>query len=315
MFEYTHKNHFKFGYRIHDDHYWMYPTPANPEHEFAVAYGVCKYDPENFREECFRAARLIHESSDEKANILFSGGNESEIVVRSFLAQNLPFNVSILKFKNNLNLHDISFAVVFCEQYGISYDVIELDIKNFLEGEVFDYAERTKCPSPQLPPTMWLADQIDGLPIMGSGEPYLSKVVPDDYIPGKSPYEPSEWVFQEKERIQAWYRHFLIQNRPAVPGFFQYTPELMYMFLKSPVVQELVSNKREGKLSTVSTKGETYRLWFPDMIDRPKFHGFEEIMEWDQVARESLQEQYGQYDRVKSVEYSAFCRMLSHGKI
>ena len=313
MFDYTHKNHFQFGYRIHDNHYWMFPHCADAEHEFAVKYGVCKKPPFNFKGECYRAARLIHESSDEIANIMFSGGNESEIIVRSFFDQGLPFKVSILKFKQNLNLHDIAFAVVFCEQRGIEYDLVELDIKQFFDGEVYAYAERTQCPSPMLPPTMWLADQIDGLPILGSGEPYVAKVIPDDYIPGESPYEQSEWVFQEKERIQSWYRHFFVQQRDAVPGFFQYTPELMYSFLNSPTVHGLVDNKRIGKLSTVSTKGEIYRLWFADMIPRPKFTGYEKIMDWDETVREVLEEKYGQYSRIESMEYSKFLRRLLHG--
>ena len=313
LFNYTHENHFKFGYRIHDDDYWMLPRCADPEHKFTVTYGVCKKPPFNFKGECYRAAQLIHESSDEIANIMFSGGNESEIVVRSFADQAIPFKVSILKFKRNLNLHDISFAVVFCEQRGIKYDIIDLDIEQFFDGEVYEYAERTQCPTPMLPPTMWLADQIDGLPIIGSGEPYLAKVVPDAYIPGESPYEPSGWVFQEKERIQAWYRHFIIQQREAVPGFFQYTPELMYSFLNSPIVHELVDNKRVGKLSTVSTKGEIYRLWFADMIPRTKFNGFEKVMDWDETVREELEEKYGQYSRIESIEYNEFMKRLRDG--
>jgi hypothetical protein len=217
-----------------------------------------------------------------------------------------------MKFKKNLNLHDIAFAVTFCEQREIPYDIIEIDIEYFMEYEVFEYANRTHCPTPQLPPTMWLADQIDGLPILGSGEPYVAKVVPENYVPGESPYEPSEWRFQEKERIQAWYRHFFLQNRPAIPGFFQYTPELMYMFLTSSTVKNLVSDRCVGKLSTVSTKSEIYRSWFPDMIDRPKFHGFEKIMEWDESVREVLENYYGVYNRVAEFEYHAFVRRLWH---
>lgn len=320
MFEYTHENHFQFGYRINDNDYWMFPHCAEPEYEFIVKYG--KYSPvlpqhvysTNFAAECYRAARLIHESSDEISNIMFSGGNESEIVVRCFHDQKIPFRVSILKFKNDLNLHDVAFAVVFCEQRGIPYDIIELNIRGFLETEVYDYAERTKCASPMLPAIMWLADQIDGLPILGSGEPYLSKVVPDDYIAGVSPYERSAWMFQEKERIQSWYRHFMVQQRDAVPGFFQYTPELMYEFLDSPVVHELVEDKRHGKLSTVSTKGETYRLRFRDMIPRPKFHGYEKITELESFARDALVEEYGQYDRVVSIDYFEFMRRLRYGR-
>jgi hypothetical protein len=314
LFNYTHDNHFAFGYEFLGNHYWMRPTASDAKGAtFAVGYGRCQYEPTNFKTECYRAARLIHESSDEIANIMFSGGNESEIVVRSFFDQQIPFKVSILKFKQNLNLHDISFAVVFCEQRKIPYRIFELDIKDFWDDEIYEYAERTQCPTPQLPSAMWLADQIDGLPVMGSGEPYIAKIIPDDYVPGESLYEPSEWQFQEKERIQAWYRHFLIQERPAVPGFFQYTPELMYSFLSSPIVRELVNNERHGKLSSVSTKGETYRLWFADMIPRPKFSGFERVMDWEVIVRESLTEKYGQYDRVVSVEYHKFLDNLRYG--
>jgi hypothetical protein len=314
LFNYTHENHFAFGYKFNDHHYWMEPKASDVEGAtFAVGYGRCQYEALNFKVECYRAAQLIHESTDLIANIMFSGGNESEIVVRSFHDQGIPFKVSILKFKHNLNIHDISFAVVFCEQRNIEYDIFELDIKDFWDDGIYEYAKRTQCPTPQLPSAMWLADQIDGLPVMGSGEPYIAKVVPDDYVPGESPYEPSEWQFQEKERIQAWYRHFLLQDRPAVPGFFQYTPELMYTFLNSPVVRELVNNERHGKLSSVSTKGETYRLWFSDMIPRPKFSGFEKVMDWEEIIRESLTEKYGQYDRVVSVEYHKFLDNLRYG--
>ncbi len=313
MFEYTHKNHFQFGYYNNDSHQWMPPRCADAEHEFAVRFGVCKYYATNFRAECENAATLISQSADDFLNIMFSGGSESEVVVRTFLNLKIPFKVSIMKFKNDLNIHDISFAVVFCEQHGIKYDIFELDIKNFLDDEMFEYAERTQCPSPQLPATMWLADQIDGLPIMGSGEPYIAKVVPDDYVPGVSPYEPSEWRFTEKEMIQAWYRHFIIQGRDAIPGFFQYTPELMHSFLCHSTIVNLTHDRQVGKLSSVSSKSEMYRWWFPDMIPRPKFTGFERITEWDEVARENLSEKFGRFNRVVSTEYNDFMHRLQHG--
>ena len=312
-FNYTHNNHFRFGYfDASDRQAWWFRTPPGTENmEWMVEFGTC-YErmPTDFKEEVYRTAQLIEASTTEIPNVMFSGGNESEVVIRGFRDLGIPIKISILKFKKNLNLHDVAFAVVFCEQRGLDYDIIELDIEHFMEHDVFEYSNRTCCPSPQLAPTMWLADQIDGLPILGSGEPYVAKRVPEGYVPGESPYEPSTWYFQEKERIQAWYRHFIIQRRPAVPGFFQYTPELMYMFLTSPVVNDLVANKRVGKLSTVSTKGETYRLWFPDMIGRPKFHGFEKIMDWDETVREVLTQTHGKYDRVAEFEYHDFVHRL-----
>ena len=283
---------------------------------WVIGFNTCTYRPHSLREECYRAARLIHESAEEIGevpNLLFSGGSESEIVVRSFHEQQLPFRVSILRYKKNLNLHDIAFAVTFCIQRKIPYDIIDLNIVKFWEDEVDEYAARTHCPTPQLPPTMWLADQVEGIPVLGSGEPYVKKDVPEDYEPGVSEYKPSMWFFEEKERIQAWYRHFFRQQRPAVPGFFQYTPELMYMFLVDPVVMQLVNNQRIGKLSTVSSKSEIYRGYFKDMLVRPKFGGFEMVMAEEEIVRERLTEWYGDFNRSSLIEYSQMVGMLSAG--
>ena len=310
-FDYTHRNHFKFGYFDSGQRQaWWYRSPPGTENmEWMVEFGIAD-ELEGFRAECHRAAQLIEASTDDIPNIMFSGGMESEVVVRAFRDMRVPFKVSILQFKKNLNLHDIAYAVAFCESREIEYDIIPLDIERFMEHEVYDYCNRTQCPTPQLAPTMWLADQIDGLPILGSGEPYVAKRVPLDYVPGESPYLPSPWYFQEKERIQAWYRHFIQQGRPAVPGFFQYTPELMYEFLTSKMVKKLVANEVVGKLSTVSTKSNIYHRAFSEMTRRPKFHGFEKIMDWDQTVREVLSEGYGQYDRVAEFEYHDFVERL-----
>lgn len=305
MFEYTRDNHFRFGYynAFASAAEWFACPLGREDKQWMVEFGACTRKPGSFREECYRAAMEITDSTDETPNIMFSGGCESEIVVRAFRDQCLPFKVSILQFTGNLNLHDIAFAVTFCEQNEIPYDIYRLNVKDFLDFEVYQYANRTQSVSPQFCTTMWLADQIDGLPILGSGEPYVRKSLPFDYVPGESPYEPSPWFFEEKEKVQAWYRHFMNQERPAIPGFFQYTPELMYAFLNHPVVHELVTDQKIGKLSTVTSKSRIYYHEFPDMTPRPKFTGFEKIPEWDETVREVLLDEYGAYNRAAQFEY------------
>jgi hypothetical protein len=310
-FDYTHKNHFWFGYRREDLSTIGYCDPKGTDtYKWDISFGQCEYIPTSFRDECDRAARLISESTDEIPNIMFSGGMESEIVIRSFERQHLPFRVSILRFKKNLNIHDICFAVTYCESRSIPYDIIDLNIETFMEEQVYEYAERTKSCSPQLPPTMWLADQIDGLPILGSGEPYVYKQVPEDYISGESPYESSDWFFSEKERIQAWYRHFIQQNRPAIPGFFQYTPELMYSFLSHSIIKLLVNDEYHGKLSAVTSKNNIYKSWYDDLWNRTKHTGFEKLSELDETVRENLLDLYGNYNRMASIEYHTFMSKL-----
>ena len=108
LFDYTHKNHFKFGYWSDTGGpHWFLPPDGTEELTWTVDFGFCEYKPTNFKDECYRAARLITDSTTEIPNIMFSGGNESEVVVRSFMDQEIPFKVSILKFKKNLNLNHL----------------------------------------------------------------------------------------------------------------------------------------------------------------------------------------------------------------
>ena len=50
------------------------------------------------------------------------------------------------------------------------------------------------------------------------------------------------------------------------------------------------------------------------MIPRPKFHGYEKITELESFARDALVEEYGQYDRVVSIDYFEFMRRLRYGR-
>ena len=52
---------------------------------------------------------------------------------------------------------------------------------------MWDLAEKTRCITPQLVSTMWLVSQIDDYAILGSGECYIVKDIPKDYVPGVSP--------------------------------------------------------------------------------------------------------------------------------
>ena len=44
-------------------------------------------------------------------------------------------------------------------------------------------------------------------------------------------YPKRPWYMHEREKIAAWYRHAMLTDRPAIPGYFQYTPEVMLSFL------------------------------------------------------------------------------------
>ncbi len=306
----THNNHFKFGY----DYEW-FRFRQSPLDKWMVSYGACERPVDDFKTECLATAALIRDTTSEPLRVLLSGGSDSEIVVRSFHEQGIPFRAAICQFNDNLNIHDISFGVVLCQQLGVPFDLIQLNISKFLEGDFLKYAEPTMCRSPELCSTMWLADQVDGVPILGSGECYVVKRVPTNYIDSESPYERTPWDMYERELIASWYRHFMLpgKERYAVPGFFQYTPEIMLSFLRDERVVDLVNDRIIGKRSTMTSKMGIYQKYFP-LADRKKYSGYEFLESQVMDCRVELRRRWPESGAMFLTEYNDLVDMLE-GKL
>src|SRR4051794_32718324 len=106
-------NHFEFGYNGEPFNF-----RTSPEDQWFARYGKCERKTESFRKECLQTARDISAVADGKVSVLFSGGVDSEAALRSFVRADQPVQAAILKFKNGLNEHDISYAVTACEELG-----------------------------------------------------------------------------------------------------------------------------------------------------------------------------------------------------
>jgi len=319
MYNYTHKQHFKFGY----NNEW-FNQRTSPDDKWHVDYGSITQQPKDFKYESFRVAQLIENESMRLGlpiDLMFSGGTESEMMVRSFVEQGIPVYVHIMRFKDGYNQHDIKDAEAYCEAHGIKPIYHDLDILDFWKNGCWDYAERTKCISPQLLSTMWLMDQLDGLPVMGSAECYLAYEDLDKYQYYDSnvrqvirkridEYPVKPWYMHEREKIAAWYRHPMSQDRAAVPGYFQYTPEIMLAFLLDPFQQELAQCMHRGKLSNTSTKLQVYENYFPNLQQRQKTTGFEKIMKYDAIVRRELYKKYTMYKAEAKWEYNSLIKHL-----
>jgi hypothetical protein len=296
--ELSHKNHFKFGY----DGRW-FAVRQSAEASWCVTYGRCERPVRDWRAECIETARLIRAGTDLDLWVLFSGGIDSEVVLQSFMFAGIPVKAAITCFRNDLNRQDVRHAVKFCETHRISYRLLHLDIARFFEsGEALEYADRTKAVQPQLLHTMWAMDQLDGYPILGSGECYLVKRSAQTEGP-MTPGSPDAWEMFEKERIAAWYRHLIARKRPGCGGFFQYTPEIMLAYLLDPTVADLCNNRLAGETDTMRLKPSVYRKHFL-LEPRKKYHGFENILYLDDALRPELRRRHGACDAIFKTTYA-----------
>lgn len=94
------------------------------------------------------AAELCAATLGSKPALCFSGGIDSQAMLQCWMEAKLDFTVYVLVFENDLNLQDVEHAKHFCKKKGINLKTINLNIKNFLARENFDYAEKYLCVSP-----------------------------------------------------------------------------------------------------------------------------------------------------------------------
>lgn len=226
----------------------------------------------SWKAECIRAAQIISKEASDPITLLFSGGLDSEFMIRVFTEAGVKFKVGIINY-NNWNVHDTKYAYDYCNQYSIDPITVNVDIEKLITSEEFeDIAVNAKCCAHQMIPVMKGLTLFDGTVIMANGEPYFKN------------YE-GNWVWQETEKVNAYNNFYSNYNINGTPDFLRYTPEMVLAFANNPLVKDLVANKLPGKLSTRTSKIKIYSDGF-NFIPREKYTGWEKIQEsiWHEKA-------------------------------
>lgn len=294
MKELTKDNHFKIGYNNN----W-FNTRKSPNDKWNVKYGRCTQEPGSFRDECEKAAKIIRERTNKRINVLFSGGIDSEVVVRSFINSGIEINCVICDLCG-YNLSDIKHAISFCKNFNISFEIITLDIKEFWKLKLNKKAEITKCISPQFPVLMWLSDQIEGYNIIGSGDCFLKK----NY---------DKWFMVEREKVASIYRYYILKDKDGAPAFFQYSPELILSFLNEPLLREFLEETK--MMDSKNIKPAIYKKYWKDIKPRKKLTGYEKLEDLDLFYRSQLENKFkGSNDEIFT-EYQELIDSISPIKI
>lgn len=234
MNAFSKNNHLKYGFT--ED---FLPEAMNSI--FHIGLGDLSTPVQSFSAECIRAALDIQIMARGKnIYITLSGGVDSECVLRSFIMAKVPIKVAILKFKDDLNWHDVDPAITICNQLKVNYTLIEIDIFEFLAKEIhLRYAADYKLSSPMIASHLWLAEYIienlQGFPIF-SGDfarirrptntqlrlPKAESVQLGEYV-----ICPEEWYFASLANQDHFALDRLFHQKKVfgVANFYLYSPE------------------------------------------------------------------------------------------
>lgn len=258
-------NWYKWYY---DDHLFSNQTSNK---KFTTSFS-CRYTnrPLSFKEELIGAAKSVMNHYSNKPSILFSGGLDSDIMLRSFLAAGAKPNVYIYRYEKDYNIYDVSYAVTICSMLGVDYKIIDFNLEKFFSTDAVRLSSIAQIDRPRALPYCSFLEQTEGVPILGASDLSIQRTS-DDYSTKGS------WAVRCWEHDVAWSKFIKTINRPAVGEWFKWTPGLVLSYTKTKWCQRLINDKIYGKLGVNSTKIEGYREAYPDLIDRKKQTGFEYV--------------------------------------
>lgn len=281
----------------------LYNLRSSSESIFQCHYQRANYIPISFKEECIKVCNKISDYSEKQKRIpiiLYSGGLDSEVVIRAFIESGKPFKVVVNKFSNNLNSHELFYVDRFLKSKNLKAEYVDIDIEKWLiSEESFLMADLSKCPYSEMLPTTKLIDlvyfQMNGIPILGNGD-FYARVVDD------------VWTYIEFEYIVSWMRYCVEKNIIGAINFFQQTPEIVLSMARDPLISTTIQESIEPNLRL--TKYKVYQKYWPEVEIREKFNGAEKIQNLCDMINEKYLFKYSKYTDKWSMPLDKFIDMM-----
>jgi hypothetical protein len=200
---------------------------------------------------------------NEPLDILFSGGIDSEIVLRVYKELKIPVNVFICRYENEYNYREFTHAIKICDSLSISPTIIDFNLERFIENEAYDIWTKCYSPSSGWLPQIKIAELVDNIPVYCDGEPYWKRQ--SDGI----------WMYELDEASRCWANYYCGINRSVITQWYEYSPEIILSHLHLPLIDNLINDRIYGKQSSFSSKAVIHQQYWDDIIIRPKLVGFE----------------------------------------
>lgn len=320
-FQYSKDNHYRWGWGEDDTQWFNEPDYTKP---FKMTMGRCTRTPKSFREECILATQHLCGQVDKHVYVGLSGGLDSQVVCLSLLEAKIPFTPCIILMEGNYNIHDVINAKEFCEKYNLTYKIFKIDMMEFYSKYCPSIVDKYKITNARTIMQLWLQQFVnDGLFIMGGGDVQITRYrlgkasfdqvddMVNNGLSGVVPQTPCTYESSPTPILQ----HLISNSICGTTKYFMYSPELVASVLLSKEVesfvkiedvlfsQALVPRNKFWLLFNYVAKSQLYANNWPELILKPKYHGFEYVerdREYKQLKRQAISK-YSRMNSSKSI--------------
>jgi len=276
-----------------------YIQPAGTGDTFTVSITAPLDKFDNYFIESCKAAEEIYSQKQGNLYILYSGGLDSEYALSIFLSMGMKVTPVIARMNTDYNSHDFKYANDFCSAKNITPIIIDINLEEFVKsGKILDIAKSIKSNIYHYSTTAHAISKLDGTIICGDCEPHVRN------------NENGTWSVDLYEYDYALVNYFKNNNINGTPHFNCYTPEMMFSYLNSTRIKELVEHKHPGKLGSHSSKGFVYNEHSNfNLTIRPKYHGFE-LVETSELFKHEIFKEFDKlpWTGVYHKEYYSFMK-------
>lgn len=267
----THKQHIK---------HWIGNRPMavcrqNTLEGTRLAVGRCDRHLMDFKSEIHTNAQLIYEthcSPGQPVNIFFSGGLDSEVMLRAFVEQGIPYKCHILYYEG-INDQEVKSAYEYCSRAGIKPKVYDFDMYHFFEsGVAINFGKFYECSHLPHLSILWHVQNYTQGPVALGGEPILQKRLNEELFIQTGKKENKWYIIIDENDVLVTFRYSAYTKVPVIFDFFAYTPESTLAYLTDPDVMSVIHGS--SKNNFMAEKSKLYANYW-DIKARPKYYTLE----------------------------------------
>lgn len=306
-YQHTLNNHYKWGWGDSPNNVNWYNQKGSHE-SFYVGIGSVTRKHQGFRQECINAAKDMMAKSDRPFVAALSGGSDSQVMYLAFKEAGANIKPAVLEliYKDRIvNPHDVRGAKEFCDHWGLTPELTTLNLEEFFNGEAVDYVKAHQIFNPRTAIQLHLAIKYgtkDYSMLMAGGDMVLEKIV----NAATQKFLPGLWITNAPVPIL---QALIDREIPGTTKFFMYSPELIHSYLDNQVVwgfracqdpmfenyHKIQGGKKlfTGGIWTHYLKPMIYATSWPEMLIRPKYHGFENIDHYIKTKRDDYKQMLG----------------------